>query len=186
MNELLPWKIISEKTVYSTPWCTVKEETVELPNGDIIDEYSIIELPDVVMIFPLTKDNRVIMVRQYRHGAKKVLMELPAGTYDKNEEAPKIAAQRELQEETGYKTDELVFLGTVYEYPTKDRHSISIYFADDITPETTTFKEATKEIEVVEIPLDELESYIQRREIAVSGTIAAIHLAKEYLEKRTK
>lgn len=183
MNKNAFWKTLKEKIVYSTPWLTVKEETVQLPNGEIVDDYSIVEFNNVAMVFPLTKDNHVIMVKQYRHGVKKILIELPAGTYDKDKEKPETAAKRELWEETGYKTDNLVLLGTAYDYPTKDRHSISMYFTDDIAFEPTTHKEATEDVEVVKIPLDELEAYIQRGEIAVSGTITAIHLAKEYLQK---
>lgn len=184
MNKNAIWKTIKEKIIYSTPWLTVKEETVQLPNGEVVDDYSVVEFRSVAIVFPLTQDSQVIMVRQYRHGVKKILLELPAGTYDKDSEEPAIAAKRELHEETGYKTDNLVLLGTAYDFPTKDRHSISIYFTDDIAFEPITHKEATEDVEVVKIPLDELEKYIERGEIAVSGTIAAIHLAKEYLQNK--
>lgn len=183
MSKQTFWKTLKESTVYSTPWLTVKEETVQLPHGEIVDNYSVVEFRNVAMVFPLFKGNEVIMVRQYRHGVRKILLELPAGTYDSEREDPETAAKRELWEETGYRTKNLSLLGTVYDYPTKDRHSVSIYFTDDLTFEPTTHKEATEDIEVVKVPLSELEEYIEKGEIAVSGTITAIHLAKEYLQK---
>lgn len=182
MQKNLIWKTITEKIIYSTPWLTVKEEVVQLPNSSFINDYSVVELPNVAMVFPLTHDNKVIMVKQYRHGVKKILLELPAGTYNSEREKPEEAAKRELWEETGFKADMLVYLGTIYDYPTKDRHSISIYFTDSITFEATNFKEDTENVEIVTIPFDELDTLIQRGEIAVGGTISAIYLAKVYLK----
>jgi ADP-ribose pyrophosphatase len=184
MKKLSAWQTLQEKIIYNTPWCTVKEETVKLPNGEIVSDYSIVEFRDVAMVFPLTKDNEVIMVRQYRHGIRKILLELPAGTYNKDKESPEDAVKRELQEETGYRVEKVVLLGTAYEYPTKDRHSIHMYFADDLTYEPINFKEATEEVELVKIPLSKLDMYIQTGAIAVTGTITAIHLAKEYLKNK--
>ena len=182
MKNLSVWKTLKEKIIYATPWCTVKEETVQLPNGEIISDYSIVEFRNVAMVFPLTKEKEVVMVRQYRHGVKKILLELPAGTYDKEKESPEKAASRELLEETGYKAATTVLLGEAYDYPTKDRHSIHIYFADDISYEPIEFHEATEEVEVVKVPFEKLDYYIENGEIAVTGTITAIHLAKNYMK----
>jgi 8-oxo-dGTP pyrophosphatase MutT (NUDIX family) len=56
-------------------------------------------------------------VLQYRHGAGEILLELPAGTFNPNQESPQVAASRELKEETGYTTDTLTHLATLYDNP---------------------------------------------------------------------
>lgn len=174
------WKTLKKKIVYSTPWLTVKEETVKLPNGEIVDDYSTVELRDVAMIFPLTEDNHVIMVKQYRHGVKQVLLELPAGTYKKGEEDAEEAAKRELQEETGYLADELNSLGELYDYPTKDTHSIKVFIATNIIYNPIAHREKTELVDCIKIPFEDLNQYIFDGKIKVAGTIASIHLAQLY------
>lgn len=181
MNINKSWKTIETKTIYSTPWCSVFEEIVELPNGVIINDYSVVELRDVAMIFPITKNNEVIFAKQYRHGVKKILIELPAGTYDKNKEQSEDAAVRELREETGYRAKEIISIGTVYDYPTKDRHSIDIYLSKDVVYDPLEYKDNTEDVDVLKIPLSEIDDYISRGEIAVGSTISAIYLAKNWL-----
>jgi len=176
------WKTLKEKVIYTTPWCRLTEETVQLPDGVVIDNYSLVELNDVVMILPVTDKKEVIMERQYRHGVRKTLLELPAGTYDAKKEKPEDAIRRELLEETGYKIKNLRYLGKIYEYPTKEKHSINIYLGTSLIYEPINFKEATENIEIVKVPWEKIESMIENGEIQVSGTIAAIHLAEKYLK----
>lgn len=182
-KQQLPWKTLSSKTLYKTRWCTVREDTVQLPNGKILDDYSVVNLPDVVMVFALTKKRNVLFVKQYRYGVDKVLLELPAGSYVKGKERPENAAKRELWEETGYRALKLERLSTVNEYPTKDAHSITIYFTENPICEGSNHQEETEDIQVVEVPFEKLDEYIRKGKIAVAGSIAAIYLAKQHLDK---
>jgi 8-oxo-dGTP pyrophosphatase MutT (NUDIX family) len=167
-QKILPWKTLSSKITYKTPWCSVKEDTVQLPNGTIINDYNVVQLRDVAMVFALTKDKKVPFVRQYRYGVNKVLLELPAGTYIKDKEGPEEAAKRELWEETGYKAENFIKLGEVYDYPTKDSHSITIYFAENLSYVTPDYKEVSEDIEIVTLPLEEIDDYIKNGEISVA------------------
>lgn len=182
MSQNNAWKVLKEKRIYTTPWCRVTEETVKLPDGSVIDDYSLVELNDVVLILPVTDSKEIIMERQYRHGVRKTLLELPAGTYDAIKEKPEDAVRRELLEETGYKTNDLKYLGKIYEYPTKEKHTISIYLGTSLVYEPIDFKEATENIEIVKVPWNKIESLIKNGEIQVSGTIAAIHMAVKYFK----
>ena len=90
---------------------------VELPNGTIIPEYWISEYPPWVNVVAVTADERVVLIRQYRHGLGEVHFELPAGTTDPGDPSLETAARRELHEETGYSGGSWSLLMTVSANP---------------------------------------------------------------------
>ncbi|MDR1558014.1 MAG: NUDIX hydrolase [Tannerellaceae bacterium] len=96
------WKVIKSEYLHREPWLTVRRECVELPNGNRIPSYYILEYPDWVNIIAITKEKQFVFVKQYRHGIKETRFELCAGVCEKEDATPLISAQRELLEETGY------------------------------------------------------------------------------------
>jgi ADP-ribose pyrophosphatase len=96
------WKVVKSEYLHREPWLTVRRECVELPNGNRIPSYYILEYPDWVNIIALTKDKQFVFVKQYRHGLGETRFELCAGVCEKEDATPLISAQRELLEETGY------------------------------------------------------------------------------------
>lgn len=175
------WKVLSSEIVFSNKWCKIKKDSVKLPNGKVIDDYFITELGNIVMVFALTKDKHVVFVKQYRHGVKKVLLELPAGIHEQDE-VLEIAAKRELLEETGYVARDLIPLGRVVDYPTKNSHHIDLFLTKDVVYQTPPIPEDTEDIEVVLIPLDNLLELIEEGGIFVTGTITCIIKALIYLK----
>lgn len=106
--ENLTQKTIESKTVYRGPIFHVEKHKVELPNKKI-GTRDIVVNPNACAIVALDNDMNVIMVYQYRDSAQKVLAEIPAGKIDGDED-PFDCAKRELQEETGYISDNMVLL----------------------------------------------------------------------------
>lgn len=97
-----PWETVEEKLlVDGSPWLKVWVDTVRLPSGKILHPFYRYRKQDFVSIFALTADGRVVVERRYRHGPRKVTLDLPAGYIDAGE-TPVAAAARELLEETGY------------------------------------------------------------------------------------
>lgn len=96
------WKVKSSKHILSRPWMTVRADEVELPNGHVIPEYYVFEYPDWVNVIAITDDDRMVLVRQYRHGIGRVCYEIPAGVIEPTDASPLAGAQRELLEETGF------------------------------------------------------------------------------------
>ena len=84
------------------PWYTVRVDRVQLPSGTIIPKYWISEYPPWVNVVAVTADERVVLIRQYRHGIGGVHFEIPAGATDPGDTSLESAARRELLEETGY------------------------------------------------------------------------------------
>src|SRR5690606_37731216 len=95
------WKLLESKYIIQRPWATLRVDKLELPNGNIKDEYYVLEYPTWVNMVAITEDENVLFVKQYRHGADQIMVELPAGVVEDDEE-PEVAARRELLEETRY------------------------------------------------------------------------------------
>ncbi len=105
------WELLESREVFSAPpWIKVLRERVRLPGGRIVDDYHRIVLADCVIVYAQTDDGRVVVERQYKHGAQGVGLSLPAGAIDEGED-PLLAAQRELLEETGYEARTWKFVG---------------------------------------------------------------------------
>ena len=140
--------------------------------------------PEVALILPITSNDEIVFVRQYRHGAGEILLELPAGTFNPKEESPQAAAIRELKEETGYITDNVIQLATLYDNPVKDTNKITLFLAENVIKAGTQKLDVTEEIEVVLIPIKRLTEKIASGEISVAGTVAAIFLGLNYLNNK--
>lgn len=167
------WKVLKSEIAYDNKWIKVIKDSVELPSGVIIDDYFTSELKSVVMVFALTSDNQVIFVRQYRHGTREVLLELPAGVYEPDQSTEEMIKE-ELLQETGYQINQITSLGRIVDNPTKDRHHIDLFLAKDVEYKEPPKPESTEDIEVVLIPIGDVLNEIKKGNILVSGSITCI------------
>ena len=179
MSDIRKWVQLSSQLVLDNPWCRVRQDRVELPNGVILDDYFVHVRPEIVLILPQTSSGEIIFVRQYRHGVKKILLELPAGTFDAEQEDSLEAAMRELQEETGYISSQWIKLSTLYDNPVKDTNRIHLYMALNAQPTGIRSLDLSEDIEVVPISIDAIKPKILRGEICVAGTVCALFLGLE-------
>lgn len=171
------WKTLKSEIVFNHKWYTLRRDHVELPSGQVLDDYFVSVRPNVVLTFPVTADNQVIFVRQYKHGAGDIFLELPGGVIDEGETDPLEAAKREMLEETGYTSNEVEFLIEVIDNPTKDTNKISFFLARNVELVAAQDLDETENIEVVQVPLTEVESLVLSGKINVSGTVSLCLLA---------
>jgi ADP-ribose pyrophosphatase len=123
-------KTIASDTVFEGSFLKIKRDTVELPNGKTTTrEY--INHPGAAAIIAITKDNQIIMERQYRHCVGEILLEIPAGKIDAQEE-PLTAAKRELLEETGISAKEWIYLGHTLPCVGYSSEKITFYLAQEL------------------------------------------------------
>src|SRR4051812_17476909 len=94
------WAVLSYEDVSTGSWLPVLKYKVVLPNGTIIDDYYVAALGNVAMVLPITSENELVLVKQYKHGASEILIELPAGKQDAGLTIEE-SALKELEEETG-------------------------------------------------------------------------------------
>ena len=150
-----PWTLLSERQVYRNKhWLTVIEQELRLPNGHVIPDYIITQVPDVVMIFPVTPSGDVLLVEQYRQGIRENALDLPAGYLDAGED-PFAAAQRELEEETGHTGGRWTPLGGYFYGESRHNSRFFYFLAEGVVPAGQTHWDLTEELEVHRIPIGE-------------------------------
>ena len=144
------------------------------------DPYYVLERPDAAIIFPVTADDEVILVRQYRPAVELMELGLPAGLVDEGED-PLAAAKRELREETGYVGGEWEPLGSLASSPSLKDNWAYLYLARGVEPGAETELDEFERVEVEAIPLREIRAKIAAGEIVSSSGVAAVLLALERL-----
>jgi len=153
-----PWKVL--ETSYIRPRFRI--DKCELGNGNLLDA-TIFEFRSWANIVALTKDNEVVMVRQYRHGICDVLLEFPGGVVEDGED-PMDGAKRELLEETGYSCSKLIEVAKIYPNPALQTNTLYCYLALDAEEVSAQSLDSGEDIEVQLMPLDELVKMATRGE----------------------
>ena len=169
------WQTLRSKLVFDHRWYRLRQDKVVLPNGQIVDDYFVSLRPDIATVLPITPEGEIVFVRQYRHGVGKILLELPAGTFEAGE-APLAVAQRELAEETGYASEQWSAIATLYSNPVNQNNTTYLFRADAVRLVQAQRLDPTEEIEVVLKPITEVPGLIASGQICVSGSVAAITL----------
>jgi ADP-ribose pyrophosphatase len=173
-TDLASWKTLDTQEVFDrSPWMKVYMEKVELPGGEIVDDYYQIYMPPSVLIVARTEDDRIVVERAYRHGLRRVSLLLPAGGISPGED-PLEAARRELLEETGYVAPEWRKLGTFAAHTNQGGGRIEMFVASGARKEADPDRGDLEEIEVILLTQDELIDALKRGEVASLGAIAAL------------
>ena len=171
------WKRLARKTLVDTPFIKVHEDTVELPNGKVFDDYSVVKLGNPVIVIAVDEQQRVLFQHEYRYAHDKILTSVPAGMIDEGE-TPLQAAERELLEETGYTAESFDYIGELYEYPTKLEHSTYMVRANNIRKVAEPKLEDTEFIDSLELtPIGEIQDRISNNEIKTSVIISALYMS---------
>lgn len=183
MGFIQKWQLLNSKLVFDNPWCQVRRDQVELPNGQVIDDFFVNVRPDIALLMAVTPNREIVFVRQYRHGVGEILLELPAGTFNPQTENSLTAARRELEEETGYIAQKIIQLATLYDNPSKDTNKIHLFLAESASPSGKQQLDITEEVEVVLVPIEAVLAKILSGEISVCGTVTALFLGLKFLSE---
>lgn len=175
-----PWQILSSQNVFDSFWVRIRKDAVRLANGRELDDFYVIERRDFSVIFGLTHDNRVPLVRQYKHGVRDFMLELPAGFIEDNED-PAHAARREFTEETGFTAQSFEPLGKLFVGPSNMNHTAYAYLARNAEDTGRQRLDDTEDIEVALTPLDEVLDAVASGRINCMTSVAVTHLAMQRL-----
>lgn len=173
-----PWKILSSTHLREN----IRLDRCELPNGQII-EGTVLEFGAWVTVLALTKEQDVVLIRQYRHGAQRVIVELPGGMMDQEDENPLAAARRELLEETGYDSDRILQVGCISPNPGNHTNLIYSFLALGASRVGDQNLDATEEIEVFLKPLDEVIAMARNSELLQTMQVSTLFFSLAYLER---
>jgi ADP-ribose pyrophosphatase len=124
--EILKWQHIASKYLVKEKWATLRVDTCKLQNGAVKDDYYVLEYPDWANAVAITKENKMILVRQYRYAADIISLEIPGGVVDDGED-PEAGIKRELQEETGYTFESCELVATLYPNPATSNNKTFTY-----------------------------------------------------------
>lgn len=175
MSELKKWKILSEENISPSKWFPLYKHTVQLSSGKIMDDYYIAALGDVAMIVPVTPEGKLIFVRQYKHGAREITLEFPAGVLEPNQTALE-AAYAELEQETGITANNMTLLGKLNTLPSKNFSTLYGFVAKDVEITKEQDLDESEEIEIVSLSKEDVAEKILSGEINCSDTIALFAL----------
>jgi ADP-ribose pyrophosphatase len=180
MPEIERWKHLSSEKLMETPYFTVRSDKLLLPDGAVKDPYYVLERPDAAIVFPLTGEGEVVLVRQYRPAIGRIELGLPAGLVEESEE-PEKAARRELLEETGYAGGEWELLGVVASSPSLKDNWAHLYLARGVSRDALPQPDEYERVEVVLALVEELLPKVAGGEIVSSSGVAAILFAMNKL-----
>jgi len=174
---LKPWKILESN--YVRP--RYRFDKVELPNGKFL-EATALEFRTWACVLALTKEQQVVLVRQFRHGAQDVCWEFPGGVVEDGE-SPLAGVRRELSEETGYTTSKLIEVGKFYPNPALQTNLMYAYLAYDVEKTAIQQFDDAEDIEVHLVALDELIAMTKRGEFLHGLQVAVLFHALAYMNR---
>ena len=148
------------------------KDTIEVPNGNVV-EWDFIGHKGAAAVLPVREDGKLLMVRQYRNALDRYTLEIPAGGLNGADEPTRDAAGRELEEETGYRSDDLEWLITIRTTVAFCNEKIDIYVAKNLIKSHQHLDE-DEFVDVQAYELDELLDMIYGQKITDGKTIAAL------------
>ena len=172
-------KVNNRTIVYHGKVFKLIRENVTLENGTTTD-VEFIEHPGATAVIPFLDDNRIVLLKQYRHALKKHIWEIPAGTLDPQEEIIS-CARRELIEETGYSATQWHKLGEITPVPGYSDERIHIFLATELQPADQNLDED----EVIQVQVVDFLKAIEMigdGEIQDAKSIAGLFLASQWLK----
>lgn len=151
-------------------------------NKELHKDIAVLRSSDAANVIPITNGNNVLLVKQYRFGIEDYTIEIPGGLCEMYEDKL-LAVQRELLEETGYSADRWEFLGSVYSNPVFITNQIHHYLAFGAIQTSNQELDFDEEIELIEMPIDELLTKLETGFFTHPHTISAFNLARKQLQE---
>ena len=176
------WERLGSERLLTNRYFSLRSDRLRLPGGGIKDPYFVLERPDAAIVFPLTANGEVVLVRQYRPPIDLMELGLPAGLVEEGEN-PDAAARRELAEETGFTGGEWEPLGSLASSPSLKDNWAYLFLARGVEETKAPNPDEHELVEVVRVPVEDLRDLVHSGKIVSSSGVAAVMLALERLRE---
>jgi ADP-ribose pyrophosphatase len=175
----MDYKLLKSELVHKGRVIDFKVDTIEYSNGNEgIREIAI--HPGGACIVPVTAEGKIVLLTQFRYPVQKTTLEIPAGKLDHNED-PFLCAKRELEEETGYRSDNITKLGEILTTPGFCTEVLHLYIAKDLVAGEPRREDGEQGMELFEYTFDEIDEMIKKGTLVDAKTICAVYMAKQVL-----
>jgi 8-oxo-dGTP pyrophosphatase MutT (NUDIX family) len=174
-NRLTPpapggWETLSTRNVLDDPWLRVDAEAVRTPTGTVLDPWWVLNLPDWVVVVAITRDQEVVLVRQWRQGARGFILEIPGGIMDASDIDPIAAGSRELLEETGFAAEAWRLVGALWPDPARNNNRCHVVLGTGCHAVAAPRLEPGETLETVVLPMADV-----RRILRDGGMESTLH-----------
>ena len=168
------WRRVRSERVADCRVFRVRRDIAVNPRGGAEHDFYVVEATDWINVIPLTDAGEVVMIEQYRHGSADVTLEIPGGMVDEGE-SPAGAAARELIEETGYASNEIVALGRTRPNPAIHDNWLHTYLARAARPARRLEFDGTEHCAVRLVPLSDIPALVADGIITHALVVVAFH-----------
>lgn len=171
------WDVLESRQLLHDRWINVHGDRCRTARGHIIEPYYTLTYPDWAQVVAITDADEIVLVRQYRHGAQRVTLELPAGNLDAEDTDPVLAAKRELSEETGFDAREWRLISSLSPNTATHRNRCHTILALGAYQARSPHQEDGEDIAVSVMPLAEVLAGLTKGIIPQTLHVAALFLA---------
>lgn len=169
------WPLVSSVKLGDFKVFTIRKDVLRSPGTGVRHPFFVLDSQDWVNVVAITKENQIVLVRQYRAGSATVTLEIPGGGVEKKDRSPLVAARRELREETGYVARLWKKLGVVQPNPAILSNVCTTYLATDCTRAGNPAPDGAEELSVELHRASSIDTLVRSGRIRHALVLAAFH-----------
>jgi len=176
------WELLTKESILvKKPWLEVFQEEIRLPDGKVVPDYYEIEMPHYTSVFAVTEEQKIMVLRCYRHAIGEVTLTMPGGMIEE-EESPLEGIQREFLEETGYIAKEWKQLGTFIGNSTRGCGTYHLFFASGAKSLQKPDSGDLEELELLLWTPEDVEKAINDKKVQSLGVLSMLMLGLRCLK----
>jgi 8-oxo-dGTP pyrophosphatase MutT (NUDIX family) len=174
-HNIKSWQRLDSETVYTCRIFSLRKDRNRSPRDGNEHDFFVLESGDWVNIIPITADNHIVLIHQHRHGINDVTLEIPGGMVDADDPSPLHAARREMQEETGYDSDDVIQIGAIHPNPAIQENRCHTFLARNVEKRFDTHFDTTEEAEVILVPAVQIPDLVRQGKITHALVVTAFY-----------
>jgi 8-oxo-dGTP pyrophosphatase MutT (NUDIX family) len=174
-----PWTVLGSQVLVEDRWIRLRADRLRTAAGHELSPWYVLDYPDWAVVVALTADDRLVLVRQWRHAAQSWSLELPGGVVDATDADPLAAARRELREETGHEAPGWRYLYASHPNPAIQTNRLHVVLATGAAPVAAAVLEAGEALHTEILPVDQVLAGLRQGMIGQAMHVGAILVGLE-------